>query len=49
MKKLVDGYKNSDLKKNADQEIMFLCSEYYLLDASWLNQYRGYLDTRIRS
>jgi len=49
MKKLVNGYKNTDLKKNTNQEIMFICKEYYLLDAGWLDQYRNYLDRRVRS
>lgn len=46
MKKLVNGYKDNQLEKNTDQEIMFICKEYYLLDAGWLNQYKQYLESR---
>lgn len=46
MKKLVDGYKNDDLEINTHQEIMFICKDYYLLDAGWLNQYKQYIEQR---
>jgi hypothetical protein len=46
LKKLVDGYKNTDLEGNSNQEIMFICKEYYLLDAGWLNQYKQYMEKR---
>lgn len=31
---------------NSNQEIMFICKEYYLLDAGWLNQYKKYIEQR---
>ena len=46
MMKLVNGYKNTDLEDNTNQEIMFICKEYYLLDAGWLDQYKQYLVSR---
>ena len=46
MTKLVNGYKDNQLEKNTDQEIMFICKEYYLLDAGWLNQYKQYIESR---
>jgi hypothetical protein len=46
MKKLVDGYKNTDLEINTHQEIMFICKEYYLLDSAWLDQYKQYIESR---
>jgi hypothetical protein len=46
LEKLVNGYKNTDLEGNSNQEIMFICKEYYLLDASWLDQYKQYLKSR---
>lgn len=43
LEKLVNGYKNTDLEGNSNQEIMFICKEYYLLDAGWLDQYKQYI------
>jgi hypothetical protein len=46
MQKLVNGYKSNDLNKNTNQEIMFICKQYYLLDAGWLEQYKQYIEKR---
>jgi hypothetical protein len=46
LEKLVNGYKNIDLEDNKDQEIMFICKQYYLLDAAWLDQYKQYIESR---
>ena len=49
LNKLVDGYKNDDLDRNTNQEIMFICKEYYLLDASWLVKYKEYLEKKAKN
>lgn len=41
---LVNGYKDDDLKSNINQEIIFICKEYYLVDMRYFYNYLKYLD-----
>ena len=44
--KLVNGYKNNELEKDTNQEIIFICKQYYLLDTGWLDRYKKYIEQR---
>jgi hypothetical protein len=43
IKKFIDSYQSDGLKDNEDQEITFICKEYYLVDPAFYSQYLEYL------
>jgi hypothetical protein len=43
IKKFIDSYQSDGLKDNKDQEITFICKEYYLVDPAFYSQYLEYL------
>jgi hypothetical protein len=49
IEKIVDGYQVGNLEDNRDQEIIFMCDSYYMVDSRYIKYIQEWLDIDIKN